>query len=152
MAQPLRPKQVYGRIKENRAGVRREQRKPVLTGPYVYVSGGTGDTAPLETWQSVPWLNSFTQFGTSYVGFRHGLDGFTEFIGQIDLTLGAVTGTVAFRLPVPWRAISFDYPFPIYAGGTNWQTGIMSINGDSTDTANWGNVTVYWPVQADPIV
>jgi hypothetical protein len=150
MAQPLRPKQVYGRIKENRAGVRREQRKPVLPGPYVYVSGGTGDVAPLETWQSVPWLNNFTQYGTSYCGFRHGLDGFTEFIGQIDLTAGAVTGTVAFRLPVPWRAISFDYVFPIFSGGVTWESGIMSINGDSTDTANWGKVTVYWPVQMTP--
>ena len=53
-------------------------------------------------------------FDTAYVGFRHGLDGWTEFIGKLDLTLGAVTGTAAFTLPVPWRSLAWDYTFPIY--------------------------------------
>lgn len=145
MAQPLRPKGAYSRIKENRTNVRHEQRKPVLPGPYIYVSGGTGDVAPGETWQSPEWKNSFTQYGTSYVGFRHGIDGFTEIIGQLDLTAGAVTGTVAFTLPIPWRAISFDYTFPVFGGGTDWFAGVMSVN----PTGN-GDVYVYWPVLTTP--
>lgn len=143
--QPLYRRGTPSRIKTNTRGVRREERKPVMPGPYIYVSGGTGDVAPGETWQSPPWLNSFTQFGTSYVGFRHGVDGYVEFIGQLDLTAGAVTGDVAFQLPIPWRAISFDYTFPIFVGGTDWQAGVMSIDGTT------GNVRVYWPVQATAI-
>lgn len=121
----------------------RERHKPEKPGPYIYVSGGTGDVCPLETTQSVPWKNNFMWYGTSYVGFRHGMDGHTELIGQIDLTLGAVTGTVAFTLPRPFRAISFDYTFPVFGGGTDWFAGVMSVN----PTGN-GDVYVYWPVQA----
>lgn len=139
---PLRPKRTNTRLKGTDYQMRQERRKPQLPGPYVYVGDfDAGD--PLTTWQSPPWQNNFTQFDTNYVGFRHGLDGWTEFIGKIDLTQGAVTGTVAFTLPVPWRAISFDYTFPIYVGGTDWQAGIMAVNqlGD-------GDVYVYWPIQA----
>lgn len=143
---PLREKTGWNRIKSNSLQIRKERRKPQLPGPYIYVGDFPGD--PLTTWQSPPWTpgNNFDSFGTAYVGFRHGLDGYVEFIGKLDLTLGAVTGTVAFTLPNPWTAISFDYTFPIFAGGTDWQAGIMSVNplGD-------GDVYVYWPVQATAI-
>ena len=145
MAQPLRPKSVATRVKENTRRVTDERRKPNLPGPYIYVSDGTGDTSPYATWQSPEWQNDFMWFGTDYVGFRHGLDGYVEFIGVLDLTLGAVTGDVAFTLPLEYRAISFAYTFPIFAGGTDWQAGILQI--DKTT----GDVAVFWPVQADPI-
>lgn len=139
---PLRHKNAHTRIKNTGYEMRQERRKPVLPGPYIYVGDfDAGD--PLTTWQSPVWTpgNSFIQFGTAYVGFRHGLDGYVEFIGRLDLTAGAVTGTVAFTLPLPWRAISFDYTFPVFAGGTTWNSGVMSVNplGD-------GDVYVYWPV------
>jgi len=116
----------------------------------VYVGDVGTDDPPVVTPQSPPWQNNFTWLNNDYVGFRHGLDGYVEFIGVLDLTQGAVTGDVAFTLPLPWRAISFAYTFPIFAGGTDWQNGIMHINGDSSDPG-YGDVTVYWPVQADPI-
>ena len=124
---------------------RQERRKPELPGPYIYVSGGTGDVAPGETWQSPEWQHDFTQFGTNYVGFRNGLDGYVEFIGQLDLTSGGVTGTVAFTLPPAYCAISFSYPFPIFVEATTWQAGILQINGTT------GEVTPFWPVEATAI-
>lgn len=143
---PPRRAPAYSRLKNTDYQMREERRKPQLPGPYVYVGDFPGD--PLTTWQSVPWQNSFNAYGTAYVGFRHGLDGYVEFIGRLDLTLGAVTGTVAFTLPQPWTAISFDYTFPVYAGGTDWQAGVMSIDGEPGATQ--GDVTVYWPVLTTP--
>lgn len=136
---PLREKTGWNRIKDNSYQIRKERRKPQLPGPYIYVGTFPGD--PLTTWQSVPWQNSFDAFDTNYIGFRHGLDGYVEFIGKIDLTLGAVTGTVAFTLPAAYCAISFDYTFPIYIGGTDWQNGVLAVN----QTGN-GDCYVYWPV------
>jgi len=148
---PLRRKTVHSRLKDTEYQMRQERRKPILPGPYVYVGDFDALDPPVATWQSPPWQNNFTWFGTDYVGFRHGLDGYVEFIGVLDLTLGAVTGDVAFKLPQPWRAISFAYTFPIFAGGTDWQNGILHINGDPSNPTTYGDVTVYWPVQADPI-
>lgn len=125
-------------IATNRRGVTSLDHRPNIPGPYIYVE--TGDPE-FDTDQSPPWQNDFTWFGDAFVGFRHGLDGYPEFIGKLDLTAGAVTGTVAFQLPLAYRSISFDYTFPIFAGGTDWQAGVMSVNplGD-------GDVYVYWPV------
>lgn len=142
MASPLTRKNVWVRQADVRRRVKREERKPNLPGPYIYVSGGTGATSSRATWQSPVWKNSFDFIAGRDVGFRHGLDGDVEFIGQLDLTQGAVTGTVAFTLPVPYRAVSFDFPFPVWLGGTDWTNAICSV--DSTT----GNVTIYWPVQA----
>jgi hypothetical protein len=131
------------KIATNARGVTTLDHRPNIPGPYVYVLTGDPD---FDTGQSPEWENDFTWFETAYVGFRHGLDGYTEFIGKLDLTAGAVTGTVAFKLPVAYRSIGFDYTFPIFAGGTDWQSGVMSVNplGD-------GDVYVYWPVQATAI-
>lgn len=150
MAQPLNRNSAYSRIKSNRSDIHTEQRKPNLPGPYVYVGdfvgpNDPGNDPPPTTIDSPAWKNSFTWVGTRYVGFRHGLDGDPEFIGQLDLTQGAVTGTVAFTLPSHWCAVSFDFTFPIYTGGTDWINGIFSVDATS------GDCTVYWPVQATPI-
>lgn len=149
MAQPLTRKNVWVRQADLKRRVRREERKPNLPGPYIYVSGGTGGTAPVETWQSPPWQNSFTWAGTSYFGFRHGLDGETEFVGTLDLTSGAVTDTVAFQLPVPFRNVFDPRKFPIDLGGGLWTFGILRMV--QTAGPSFGNVIIDWPVQATPI-
>lgn len=143
---PLRRNTVPSRVRAHGQTIRQERRKPELPGPYIYVGDFDALDPPVVTWQSPVWQNNFTWLGTDYVGFRHGLDGYPEFIGVLDLTQGAVTGDVAFTLPLPFRAISFAYEFPIWAGGTDWQAGIMQVNplGD-------GDVYVFWPVKADPI-
>jgi hypothetical protein len=145
VGQPIKRTTVPRNVRENRNTVKAERRKPELPGPYIYVGDFDTLDPPVATWQSPAWENSFTWFGSRYVGFRHGLDGDTEFIGSLDLTAGAVTGTVAFTLPVPWRGASFDFVFPIFTGTTEWINGIMSVD------ATTGECTVYWPVLADPI-
>jgi hypothetical protein len=112
-------------------------------GPWVYV--GTFPTDTLTTYWSPHWEHSFVHVTGRKVAFRWGLDGSLEFIGQLDLTAGAVTGTVAFTLPTDWRGETFDFPFPVFTGGTDWIAAVMSVDGDS------GTCTVYWPVLADPI-
>lgn len=149
MAQPLTRKNVWIRQADTKRRVRHEERKPNLPGPYIYVGDFDTLVPSVATWQSPAWQNSFTWVGTRYVGFRHGLDGDVEFIGQLDLTQGAVTGTVAFTLPLPWCGVSFEFPFPIFIGGNDWINGICSV--DATPGPTLGDVTIYWPVQATPI-
>lgn len=144
MAEPLNRKNVYTRIGDNKQGIRKERNKHHMPSPYIYVGDFDTSIPPVVTWQSPVWQNSFTWFGTAYVGFRHGLDGDTEFVGRFDLTQGAVTGTVAFQLPLAYRARAYDFAFPIWTGGTDWITGVLSIEAD-------GHCRVYWPVKAAAI-
>jgi hypothetical protein len=138
---PIRRETLPAAVRANTRASSAELRNPVFPGIYTYVGDplGTGFTGTPD------WQNNFTWFGDAYVGFRHGMDGYTEFIGQIDLTAGGVTGTVAFTLPAPYRAITFSYPFPIFVEGTTWWNGILSIDGST------GDVTVYWPIEATAI-
>jgi hypothetical protein len=151
MAQPLRPKSLATRVKTNTRNIRQEQRKPNLPGPYIYVCNGDPEDLdpPVATWQSPPWLNSFTWSGTSYFGFRHGLDGSTEFVGALDLTAGAVTGDVAFKLPVPFRNVFDPRIFPIDLGAGAWTLGILRMV--TVIGVSFGDVIIEWPIQADPI-
>jgi hypothetical protein len=112
-------------------------------GPWVYV--GDWPSEDLTTFWSPPWENSFESVSGRRVKFRHGVDGLLAFSGQLDLTLGAVTGTVAFTLPEDWRDETFDFHFPIFTGGTDWQEGVMSVDGET------GECTVYWPTMATAI-
>lgn len=111
-------------------------------GPWVYV-GDPGD--PFITYWSPPFENSFAAVAGRPIRFRHGLDGLLEFEGAYDLTAGAVTGTVAFTLPPEWLGETFDEKFPIQLTATTWTMGVHSVDGDT------GEVTVYWPIQADAI-
>ena len=138
---PLSHTTVPKAVRANTQASRAELRNPIFPGLYVYV----GDPYATGNPNNPVWQNSFFYSGTSYVGFRHGIDGDLEFIGVYDLTLGAVTGTVAFTLPVPYRGQTFDLTFPIYNGGTDWMMGVNSVDGTT------GDVTVYWPVLADPL-
>ena len=56
---PLKQKKPVTRQKNTQYEMRQERRKPVLPGPYIYVSDGTGETSPLKTWQSPEWENNF---------------------------------------------------------------------------------------------
>lgn len=155
MTRPIQRRSIPTRVRENRTEIKEERRKPVLPEQFVYVGdyisrGNPGNDPPYTSLESPEWQNDFYYYDPAYVAFRHGVDGGLEFIGRLDLTLGAVTGTVAFTLPLRFRGHTFDYTFPIYAGGTDWVNGIMSIDG-SVGGGTSGDVTVYWPVLADPI-
>lgn len=138
---PLTRTTLPSAVRDNTRASGAELRNPVFPGKYTYVGDplGTGFTGTPD------WQNSFMYFGTDYVGFRHGMDGYTEFIGRLDLTQGAVTGTVAFTLPAPYRLLTFDFTFPIFVEVTTWQAGVLSV--DKTT----GDVTVYWPIEATAI-
>jgi hypothetical protein len=146
---PLRRNTVPSRVRAHGQTIRQERRKPVLPGPYIYVSGGTGSVAPNATWQSPEWQNDFTSAGTNYFGFRHGLEGATEFTGQLDLTAGAVTRTVAFTLPLPFRVFPDPRVFPIDLDGAGaWTLGVLWMVQSGT---GYGDVVVDWPIQATAI-
>lgn len=142
---PLAHRNPNSRIKENRGVIRHERRKPALPGPWIYVGDWVapddpGNDPPLTTWQSVPWQNGFTWLGNAYVAFRHGLDGETEFTGTID-TAGAVTATVAFTLPVPFRPEGdFSFLTDMDMGGGTFTAARVFVDAAS------GDVTLYWPI------
>ena len=114
-----------------------EQRKPAMPGPWVYVgdfAAGDPFTIPI----SPEWQNGWIQDGTSYVAFRHGLDGEVEFKGALDTTVG-VSGTVAFRLPPDWRPEgSFSFLTDMDLGAGDFLIVRMHV-------AKLGQVTPYWP-------
>jgi hypothetical protein len=147
--QPLYRRNSPVRIKENTRRVRHEERKPILPGPYIYVGDFATLDPPVATWQSPSWQNSFTWSGTNYFGFRHGLDGSTEFVGALDLTAGAVTGTVAFTLPVPFRNVFDPRLFPIDLGAGEWTLGILRMV--TTAGPSFGDVIIEWPISATAI-
>lgn len=137
---PLGRTTVPGVVRGNTAADRREERNNIFPGKYIYVGDPLGTGLPTPVWQ-----NSFFYFGTSYVGFRHEIDGYTGFIGVLDLTLGAVSGDVAFTLPAAYRLLTFSYTFPVFVEAATWQVGVLTV-----DTLT-GDVTVAWPVEATAI-
>ena len=139
MAQPIRPKSVQTRVKANSRLVGEERRKPLMPGPWIYVSGGTGGTSPYETWQSPPWQNGWDWLDTAYVAFRHGVDGLTEFTGTVDAA-GATSGTTAFTLPVAYRG---NTPFSFI---TDLDLGGGDFNAARVVVAANGEVTIYFPI------
>jgi hypothetical protein len=141
MAQPLRPRTPAGRIKDNGERIVLERHKPVMPGPYVYVGDFDTLDPPVATWQSPPWQNGWTWLDTAYVGFRHGVDGETEYEGVLDAT-GATSGTVAFTLPVPWRPLK-DYSFL-----TDLDMGAGDFDAARVVVATNGTVTIYYPLTA----
>ena len=146
---PLRRQTIPAKVRGHGQTIRQERRKPVLPGPYIYVGDFDTLDPPVATWQSPPWQNNFTSAGTNYFGFRHGLEGATEFTGQLDLTAGAVTHTVAFTLPLPFRVFPDPRVFPIDLDGAGaWTLGVLWM---VQSGAGYGDVVVDWPIQADPI-
>lgn len=138
---PLRRSTVPNRVKENSYVLRKERRKPQLPGFWLYVSGGTGATSAFETWQSVPFQNSWDFVSGSDVAFRHGLDGETEYKGVLDST-AATSGTVAFTLPLPWRpVIAYSFITDMDLGGGDFDGARVVVN-------LAGEVRVYFPLTA----
>ncbi len=122
-------------VRANTRASSAELRNPVFPGLWVFVGDplGTGFT-------TIPdFQNGWASLGTSYVGFRHGLDGETEFTGTLDTT-GATTGTVAFTLPVPYRPLQ-DFSFL-----TDLDLGSGSFSAARVLVESSGDVTVYFPL------
>ena len=136
---PLKRTTAHTRLKNTEYEMREERRKPQLPGPYVYVGDFVGTDPPVVTWQSPPWQNGWSWLGTSYVGFRHGLDGDTEFTGTVDTT-GATSGTVAFTLPSPW------WPVSAYSFITDLDLGGGLFSAARVAVATNGQVTIYFPI------
>jgi hypothetical protein len=147
MAQPIRPRTPAGRIKDNSERIVLERHKPVMPGPWVYVGDFDALDPPVATWQSPSWLNGWTWVDPFYVGFRHGVDGETEFTGVVD-TSNAVSGTVAFQLPIPWRPLKeFSFITDMDLGGGDFDGARVVVEArDAGATA--GNVTIYFPLTA----
>ena len=155
MAQPLRPKTLPLRVKANTRGVADERRKPNMPGPFIYVGtfvaeDDPGNDPPYTSWQSPPWQNSFFYSGTAYVAFRHGLDGQTDMIGAYDLTLGAVSGDVAFNMPTPFVAgMPPAASFPVELAPDVWSIAVQTC--DFTPGVAYGDIRIFWPIVAQPI-
>ena len=139
---PLSATTVAKQVRSNTRAVKAEQRNPVFPGKWIYV----GD--PLNTgFTTTPdWQNDFFYVDPYYIGFRHGLDGQLDMIGMYDLTLGAVSGDVAFTLPAQYRQEAPPVSmFPIELAVGVWSIAIQAIDNSS------GDVTIYWPIVADPV-
>lgn len=156
MAQPLRPRSVAGRVKENTRAVRNEQRKPIIPGPWVYVGtfvapDDPGNDPPGTWFNSPPWLNSFVHIDGAPVAFRHGVDGQTDMIGMYDLTAGAVSGDTAFLMPLQW---AMEAP-PMHAFPIELDVGVYSMAMQVIDTTTLVSgkapVKIFWPIVADPV-
>ena len=132
--------------------MRQERRKPVLPGVWVYVGdfvgvGDPGNDPLVTTFSSPPWLNGWTWLGTAYVGFRHGIDGETEFIGVVDSS-GATSGTVAFKLPTAWRPVKeFSFITDLDLGGGSFSAARVLVAPIGAGVTA-GNVTIYFPIDA----
>lgn len=143
---PLRRKTPLAVQRNQGYQVREERRKPVLPTPWIYVgdwiaNDDPGNDPPVTTWQSPPWLNSWTWVDPFYVGFRHGLDGETEFTGVVDATSG-VSGTTAFILPGPY------WPVKEHSFITDLDLGGGEFNAARIVTTLAGHVVVYYPLTA----
>lgn len=123
-------------VRENTSNARRQKRDRELPGIWVYV----GDPLATGLTTTPDFQNGWTYLGTAYVGFRHGMDGETEFVGTLDAS-GASSGTVAFTLPPPYR------PFggKTYSFVTDLDQGGGSFNVARVVVATTGTVTVYFP-------
>jgi len=148
---PLNRRTVPRQVRDNRGGVKSEKRKPNVPGRWIYVGDFVGPDDPANdpedaTYNSPPWLNDFYYVDGAPVGFRHGLDGQTDMTGVYDLTLGAVSGTVAFVMPLQWAMnLPLAAMMPIELQDDVWSIAIQTV--DFTT----GNIRIFWPIVADPI-
>lgn len=150
MGRPLIRHTIPTRVRENKKGIRAEQRKPNLAGDWVYIGTYVGRDNPGNdpagaTLESPPWLNDF--YYLSPVAFRHGLDGQTDMIGVYDLTLGAVSGDIAFEMPLRWAVeLPVAVHFPVELTTNVWTIAVQTC----TITPTTGEIRIFWPIVADP--
>lgn len=143
---PLKRTTLSGVVRENSRASGAELRNPVFAGKWVFVGDplGTGLTTTPD------WQNNFFYVGTNYVGFRHGLDGQLDMIGQYDLTLGAVSGDVAFTLPAQYVIEAPPVSmFPVELDTDVWTIAIQTVS--QTPGPTYGDVRIFWPIVADPV-
>jgi hypothetical protein len=133
------------RIATNGRSVTNLNHRPAMPGPWVYVD--TGDPE-LDSGPSPDWESDIYFVAGAPVAFRHGLDGQLDMVGAYDLTLGAVTGDLAFILPAKWRGAvnGFLATFqPLEVAPGFWSAFVQTIDGSN------GEVRLYWPIVADPM-
>lgn len=128
------------RARQNRRAIEIQQK----VGPDMWIAVGTFPTDAGTRFESPEWMNSYTFTAGRRVRFRHGVDGQLEMEGQFDLTDGAVSGDVAFILPVEYREFSEAF-IPLELDVGVWSAAVITINGDD------GEVILYWPIVGDPI-
>ena len=156
MGRPLVRRTVPTRVRENRTQIRNEERKPVIADNWIYVGDYVGFDDPGNdpagtTLQSPPFLNDFYYIDGFPIAFRHGVDGQTDMIGMYDLTLGAVSGTTAFLMPLQWAMeLPVSAMFPIELEPDVWSIAVQTC-----DTVNLVSgkapIKVFWPIVADPV-
>ena len=136
-------------IAANARGVRTQVVRAETPGPWIYVL--TGDPE-LDNGDSPEWENDF--YYLFPIAFRHGLDGQTDMIGTYDLTLGAVSGNIAFMMQNRFAfnapilshfAVLLDDPGAIE--DRVFGMAVQVIDQDDPDaTATHVPVRIYWPL------
>lgn len=146
---PLRPKNSYTRIKEDKIPVRRERRKPNQRGAQIYV--GVAPNPPQASESSPPFLNNFTYLSGHPIWFAHGLDGETDMGGQYDLvTNSPVSGNIAFVMPMRWaQSLPPATMFPVELTDGTWTLAIQTC---TLVPGTGGQIRIFWPIVADPIL
>ena len=136
---------LVGRVAGDGRTGRALQHRPAVPGPWVYVLTGDED---FDNGFSPEWESDIYFVTDAPVAFRNGLDGQLDMIGQYDLTLGAVSGDLAFILPAKWRPSVNGFLatfFPLEVDVDVWSAAVQTINGTN------GQVRLYWPIVADPM-
>lgn len=154
MSDPIQKTSLPRNVRRNTRSVTGEKRKPNIPGRWIYVGDfvgpdDPGNDPPGATYNSPSWMNDF--YYTSPVAFRHGLDGQTDMIGQYDLTLGAVSGTTAFLMPLQW---ALNAPpaahFPVELEPDVWTIAVQTIDVVNLVSGK-APVKIFWPIVADPV-
>lgn len=114
-------------------------------GPEGWVYVGDWSSEVFTTSVSPPWQNSYTFVPGRRVAFRWGIDGTFEMEGVFDLTAGAATGDVAFTLPPEYLGVFVEDFIPLELATGVWSAAVITVDGDT------GDVTLFWPIVADPI-
>lgn len=124
-------------------------------GPWVWVGTFPGDTFTRA--ESPPWQNSYDSVAGARVRYRWGLDGQSDWDGVFDLTLGAVSGDVAFNVGdnpagndefVGESVIGF---IPLELAVGVWSAAVFKLYGVDESPYVAGDAVVFWPIVADPI-
>ena len=144
---PLRRQTIPIRVGANNKAVLNQQRKPEIPDGWIYVETGDPD---LDTPSSPTWMNSFYYLAGRPIAFRHGNDGQTDMIGMYDLTLGAVSGDIAFLMPLQWAMeMPPAHAFPVELDTNLWAMAVQTVD-IVTLVSGEAPVRIFWPTCGDP--